>query len=187
MPADPDATSARRAPDFQQVKPDPSERIGPWLSASTLWGVGTVKWAPGTWGSLATLLFACALWWGGRRMGFFFGEWTTFAALAAVASLITLRAGAQAEARWGKDPSRVVSDEAAGMALTLALLPPTGGEDDLLRIVIAFVLFRAFDIVKPLGIRAIQKFRGGLGILLDDLAAALAAGGTGILLLHLLG
>jgi phosphatidylglycerophosphatase A len=69
------------------------------------------------------------------------------------------------------DHGGIVWDEIAGMYVTLLLAPPTIGG-----YILAFLLFRAFDIVKPWPIRDLDhRLGGGLGIMLDDLAAALYA------------
>jgi phosphatidylglycerophosphatase A len=78
------------------------------------------------------------------------------------------------------DPSEVVMDEFAGQALTflpIPLLLPrslSGGESFLLAL-FGFLLFRAFDILKPWPIRRLERLPGGLGILADDLAAGLGS------------
>ena len=174
------------------VNPDPGSgwnrsRSDAWLRACTMWGIGEARLAPGTWGSLAALLAGYGLSVAFRKAGWGEAEWTVYAALALLASLATLQAGRHAEEVWGKDPSRVVSDEAAGMWLTLLLLPPAGADPEWLRLSVAFILFRFFDIAKPFGIRSLQKIKGGLGILLDDLVAAIAAGGIGAAAYRLLG
>jgi len=72
---------------------------------------------------------------------------------------------------WGDDPSKVVVDELVGYLITLLFVPLTWTN-----IWIAFVLFRFFDILKPLGIRTIdQKVKGGLGVMLDDVLAGIYA------------
>jgi phosphatidylglycerophosphatase A len=71
---------------------------------------------------------------------------------------------------WGKDPSRVVIDEVAGMCISLLFIPVT-----LKYVIIALVLFRFFDIVKPLFIRKLEVFPGGWGIMLDDVLAGIYA------------
>lgn len=72
------------------------------------------------------------------------------------------------EAQWGKDSYRVVIDEVAGMCLSLLFIPIN--EKNLLT---GLILFRLFDIAKPLGIRKLEKVRGGWGVMLDDLLAGL--------------
>ncbi len=71
---------------------------------------------------------------------------------------------------WGKDPARVVIDEVAGMCISLLFVPVT-----IKYVVCALVLFRFFDIVKPLYIKKLEKFPGGLGIMLDDVLAGIYA------------
>ena len=68
---------------------------------------------------------------------------------------------------WGKDPRRVVIDEYACILLPLYFTP--------LRVVplaITFFLFRIIDIFKPPPLKSVEKVRGGWGIMLDDLLAA---------------
>jgi phosphatidylglycerophosphatase A len=67
---------------------------------------------------------------------------------------------------WGKDPSRVVIDEVAGMCVGLLFLPV-----QLKYTVCALILFRFFDIVKPLSIRKMELLPGGWGIMMDDVLA----------------
>lgn len=70
-----------------------------------------------------------------------------------------------------RDPSQVVFDEIIGMLVTMILLPAKSGW-----LVAGFFLFRFFDILKPYPIRNIEKrFNGGLGIMLDDVAAGIYA------------
>jgi phosphatidylglycerophosphatase A len=69
-----------------------------------------------------------------------------------------------------RDDQRIVIDEAAGIMVALFLLPKTT-----LYLALAFVLFRLFDIFKPLGIKKLQDLRGGWGVVADDVAAGLLA------------
>ena len=68
-----------------------------------------------------------------------------------------------------EDPGEVVIDEAAGLLLTLFLLPAKAVEKLFFRL--GFVLFRLFDILKPYPIRRLESLGGGSGIVLDDLLA----------------
>ncbi|MBA31758.1 MAG: phosphatidylglycerophosphatase A [Chloroflexi bacterium] len=65
-----------------------------------------------------------------------------------------------------KDPSKVVIDEWVGMWITLLFLPV-----NIVWFMIGFLVFRYLDIFKPFGIRKIERFSGGVGIMLDDVAA----------------
>ena len=71
----------------------------------------------------------------------------------------------------GGDRKEIVWDEIAGCWLALALAPP-----GLYWSIAAFLLFRILDIRKPWPIRPLESAGGGLGIMLDDVAAGLAAG-----------
>jgi len=68
---------------------------------------------------------------------------------------------------WGNDPKKVTIDEYASFLLPLYFTPKS-----FIPLLIAFVLFRFFDIVKPPPIRSLEKLPGGWGIMLDDLLAA---------------
>jgi phosphatidylglycerophosphatase A len=70
----------------------------------------------------------------------------------------------------GKDPGAIVIDEVAGMALSVLTLPLTPAV-----LLAGFLLFRLFDIVKPYPANALQRLRGGAGVMLDDLVAGFYA------------
>ncbi len=82
----------------------------------------------------------------------------------------------QLEPLWGKDPSRVVIDEVVGVWIALLWLPVSWPWW-----LAAFVLFRFFDIAKPLYIRRVERLPGGWGVMLDDVVA----GAYAMLLLNL--
>ena len=69
--------------------------------------------------------------------------------------------------QWGKDPSRVVVDEMVGV--WIALLAVSDG--NIYYALVALALFRLFDIFKPLGIRSMEKLKGGVGVMMDDVLA----------------
>ncbi|MBE7170732.1 MAG: phosphatidylglycerophosphatase A [Williamsia sp.] len=85
-------------------------------------------------------------------------------------SVVGVWSSSKMEAVWGKDSSKVVIDEVAGMSLTVLFVPPTAPY-----LITGFVLFRFFDIVKPLYLRRLEKIPGGWGVMLDDLGAGLFA------------
>jgi phosphatidylglycerophosphatase A len=74
----------------------------------------------------------------------------------------------KAERHWGVDSYRVVIDEVAGMCVSLLFVPVT-----VATVVTGFVLFRIFDIWKPLYIRKLESLPGGVGVMADDLLAGL--------------
>jgi phosphatidylglycerophosphatase A len=67
-----------------------------------------------------------------------------------------------------RDPGAIVIDEVAGLTLALLAVPRT-----LPVVVVAFLLFRIFDVVKTFPARAAERLPGGLGVVLDDLVAGL--------------
>jgi len=74
------------------------------------------------------------------------------------------------EAEWGEDSYRVVIDEVAGMCLTLCFVPVRWPY-----IAIGLLLFRFFDIAKPLGIRRMERLNSGWGVMMDDMLAGVYA------------
>ncbi|MCC6186766.1 MAG: phosphatidylglycerophosphatase A [Chitinophagaceae bacterium] len=90
--------------------------------------------------------------------------------LAIVITIVGVWVGNKVEADWGKDSSKVVIDEVAGMFVSL-LFVPIG----FWHVLIGLVLFRFFDIAKPLGIRKMEAFKGGWGVMLDDVLAGIYA------------
>ena len=70
-----------------------------------------------------------------------------------------------------KDDQRIVIDEIAGFQVTMLPVAITG-----LHLLVGFVLFRIFDILKPFPIGNLQKLPGGWGVVIDDVAAGIYAG-----------
>ena len=142
----------------------------------TTFGLGYLRPASGTWGSMPPVLLAALL------IAFGAGPaespWIYNGILAAVVvvfSLACIAMGDHAEARFlRKDPGNVVADETAGQALALLALPAAGvltGPRAAITLLVAFLAFRVMDILKPPPARGIQRAPGGWGILLDDLVA----------------
>lgn len=145
-----------------------SERAPPPLATmlATWFGSGRIRWAPGTWGSLAALPFAFAI-------QYLWGPWALLGAAVVVFLIGWWASDSYVHAAGRDDPSEVVIDEVAGQ--WLALLPaavatwwhwPLG-----------FVLFRVFDIVKPWPVgTADRRLKGGFGVMADDVIAGVYAG-----------
>jgi phosphatidylglycerophosphatase A len=139
------------------------------LACATLGPLGRRLPAPGTWGSAAGLVYFTVLFYPLGPLG--------YVLLCAVGLYLAVALCGEAEFRLGKkDPGEVILDEFAAMPLCFLgwtrLLPtlPVWG------IMLAgFALFRLFDITKPLGISRLQDLPGGWGVVIDDVAAALAA------------
>lgn len=126
-------------------------------------GTGLAPFAPGTFGSIpGVLLFWVTL---------PFGLYVQFGVAAAIILAGIWICGESARRIGVHDHGGIVWDEIAGMYLTLFFAPVS-----VLGWVLAFVFFRLMDIVKPWPIRDMDhRLEGGLGIMLDDLAAALYA------------
>lgn len=137
--------------------------------AVTFGGSGFSPVAPGTAGSAAATLVIVALAWSGHA------TWWLLVLLALAASVINVALGAWIERYFGrKDPGQVVIDECAGQWLTL--IPTTLWPAPWWAFLVGFVLFRVFDIAKPLGARRLEKFPRGWGVLLDDVLCGIYAG-----------
>ena len=79
-------------------------------------------------------------------------------------------AGRVERLRGEKDPGIIVIDEVAGMTLSVLVLPLTVPV-----LLVGFVLFRIFDVVKPFPAGRLQSLKGGVGVMIDDLFAGLYA------------
>ena len=135
--------------------------MSPALLVATVGGVGWLKPAPGTWGSLVVLPLALL----GPAWALALGLLVWAVGWVAVREVL---AGKPTE-----DPGWIVVDEAAGMLLALAGLPAGAGW---VGVGLAFLLFRAFDIVKPWPVSWADGLHGATGVMLDDiLAGAIAA------------
>jgi len=154
-------------------------------AAGTFLGAGLLKPGPGTYGSVA----AVVLWFGAARLWqpgpVALSVWTAAAAIAV--TLIGIPAAtivARESGRGGlgqKDPGHVVIDEVAGQLLALVPMPAEWRWAGL-----ALVLFRVFDIWKPGPVRRLEKLPGGMGIMMDDVAAGVLAGVAGWVVLLVL-
>jgi phosphatidylglycerophosphatase A len=133
------------------------------LFLATGCGCGNSPYAPGTVGSLAALPLG---WWLSHRAP---GYALAFAALFALIAIGVAHRAAALMQR--KDPGAVVIDEIAGV-----LVACLGLQLSLVGSLIAVGLFRVFDILKPFPVGWLdRRLKGGLGIVVDDLAAGLLA------------
>lgn len=142
------------------------------LPCATLGPLGQRLPAPGTWGSLAGLLYFTVA----------YARASVGAILVASVVLGYLAVGlcGEAEVRLReKDPGRVILDEFLAMPLCfLGWRGLAGGWPPWVVLAVGFGLFRFYDILKPLGISRLQRLPGGWGVMADDYAAALAACAT---------
>ena len=133
----------------------------PAMAVATVLGVGRLKPAPGTWGSLVVLPAALL----GPAWALALGLLVWALGWMAVRRVLADRPT--------EDPGWIVVDEAAGMLIALAGLPAGAGW---VGVSLAFLLFRAFDIVKPWPVSWADRQHGATGVMLDDiLAGAIAA------------
>ena len=146
--------------------------LGGWLA---VWfGAGLAPVAPGTAGSIAAVPAGMAILWAGGAWGWL---WLGLAAL------LLLPAGAWAAARHdrqtgGHDASEIVVDEVAGQWIAMMPVAPITVLGTVWwQLLLAFVLFRLFDIAKPWPVGWIDRqTAGGWGVMADDVAAGLYAG-----------
>lgn len=125
-------------------------------------GLGLMPFAPGTFGSL----LAIPLWWVTPQVW-----WIQLAVAVVIFTTGIWICGASARRIGVHDHGGIVWDEVVGMYLTLLAVPLEAAW-----ILAAFALFRLFDIWKPWPIRDLDhRLKGGLGIMLDDVIAALYA------------
>lgn len=141
----------------------------------TAGGLGLLRPASGSWGSLPPPLLAIGM------AALSLPGWQIDAALALLGVAFAIgcvRFGAAAESVYGKkDPGRVVADEVAGQSLALLLLPWPDGDLGRTALIagVGFLFFRVCDIAKPWPAHRLQRLAGGWGILVDDLVAGLYA------------
>jgi phosphatidylglycerophosphatase A len=146
----------------------PSEFLA--LTIATGLGSGYSPIAPGTAGSILGILLIILF----SRFNLLGGQRLLFYLIAvSIISLTGIWAASKAEIYFGrKDPPQVVIDEVVGQLLTFGLL---FRHPKIILLVLGFIFFRLFDIVKPYPIRKLEKVPLGFGIILDDLAAGFYA------------
>ena len=135
---------------------------------ATALGSGYSPFAPGTAGAIVGCI---ALWLFGKYN--IISTTTTplyFVGLIIGTTVLGIIATDKLEKDWGKDPSKVVIDEVIGMWITMMFVQFTW-----INVLIGFILFRFFDIAKPLGIRKLESLQGGIGVMADDMLAGIYA------------
>jgi phosphatidylglycerophosphatase A len=134
---------------------------------ATFFGAGRLHPGPGTWGSASALLLWAAL---AHAISPTYRA-PVVIALAILVTLVGIPAATQvARASGTKDPQFVVIDEVAGQLIALIAAPLTWKT-----FAAGFILFRAFDIIKPPPVRQLERLPEGTGIVLDDVAAGIYA------------
>ena len=153
-----------------------ARKLTPASFFASLFGVGFIPFAPGSFGTLLAAAVYLVL------PGFLFEGWgwAWFSAALLVLCGVSVWLSGKAEKTLGHDAPAIVIDEACGFFVTVLLLPRT-----LPVAIYAFVLFRAFDIAKPFPVNHSQRLPGGWGITVDDLLAGLYANILIRILLHI--
>ena len=127
--------------------------------------VGFLPKAPGTWGSLFALPLAYVLY----QLGI-----VPYAVAFLAITLLGIWSSKVYSERVGEeDPDEVVIDEVVGILAVFFFVKPTP-----LGLVLAFFLFRFFDILKPPPVNWLERFPHGFGIMLDDIGAGILTGLT---------
>ena len=121
-------------------------------------GIGYIKGG----GTLAATAY-CIIWFL-LPAGFSSGYWQVIITAAIIA--VGTWSSNNVDSIWGKDSSKVVIDEVAGMAITLLFV-----EQNIIFLLAGLFLFRFFDIVKPLGVKKMEKLPLGYGVMADDILA----------------
>lgn len=137
---------------------------------STLFFLGYFPFAPGTIGSLVvvSLLFYYR-----ERVAHFFTPqyvvafWLSYVAFVTICFLFTRNLK---EIFRSEDPKQVIIDECAGQLITFFLIPLSWRV-----LLLGFILFRFYDIVKPFPVHVFEDIEGGVGIMMDDVIAGVMA------------
>jgi phosphatidylglycerophosphatase A len=184
---DPTSDVANTTPSESSAAPDRSAGVPPAVAGAsrpraplwarliaTFFGIGRLRPGPGTWASAVTV----AIW---ATVAHELPPWLRIPVGITAAALITLvgipAATRVARASATKDPQFVVIDEVAGQLIALIAVPLAWKT-----FLAGFILFRAFDIVKPPPVRQLERLPEGTGIVLDDVVAGIFA----LVVMHLL-
>lgn len=132
------------------------------LVLSSWFGTGLMPFAPGTFGTLASLPVVMA----SRHLGSLYAAIFLFLFIL----LAVWASGLSRDLMGCDDPAEVVIDEVVGFLVSLFLVPYSWRT-----FAMAFVFFRVFDIWKPFPIKRLERLGGGVGIVLDDLMAGVYA------------
>jgi len=125
-------------------------------------GLGYSPIAPGTMGSIGAMVPAILI------LNYAPYPNLLFGCLVMIFTFLGIIGSNKLQNLWGKDPSRIVVDEMVGMWISLMWV-----RWGWIHFLTAFILFRFFDIVKPLGIRKTEQLPRGLGVMADDVLAGI--------------
>ena len=157
--------------------PEKFEKLAVWIA--TIGGLGKIRWAPGTWGSLVGLIIGTMtvhvlelpqpqL----VHVGFWWLWLSLLSPLVLTFILCAIICGAAERTLSVHDAPAIILDEAWAMTF-IVILNPWAVSSWLWLLFIAFLLFRFFEIVKPPPLKRLERLAGGWGIMADDLGAAI--------------
>ncbi|MBW6513970.1 MAG: phosphatidylglycerophosphatase A [Candidatus Syntrophosphaera sp.] len=144
----------------------PEKKMTPATFLASVFGVGFIPFAPGTFGTLVAVGIYLLL----PEAVVGMAGWHFFLPGLILLTAISIWLSGLAEPKLGHDAPQIVIDEVCGYFLAVFMLPRS-----LLLAVYAFVLFRAFDIAKPFPVNISQRLPKGWGVVVDDLVAGLYA------------
>lgn len=139
------------------------------IGVATVFGSGYSPFAPGTAGSVIGVLmwWAASLFFPAYAVAF---DWKIQLMLIVGSLAKGYLACAKLDAHWGHDNQKIVIDEVFGVFITLFFVPVTW-----INLLLGLILFRVFDIWKPLGIRQIDNWEHPMAVMLDDGLAGIYA------------
>ena len=158
----------------------PSRSLFYWVrkAGASLLFIGYFPFAPGT---IGAAFGAAGIWYVHARWGDFLTPerlvlyWGALFLLVMLSIILTSKGK---ETFGVDDPPQVIFDEVVGQAVTFFMVPIT-----LPTLIVGFLLFRFFDIVKPFPIHSMQELEGGVGVTMDDVIAGVFANITLMLIL----
>jgi phosphatidylglycerophosphatase A len=136
------------------------------IAVATAGGAGFAPKAPGTAGSAVGVAIYLAMMAAGAASYYLHAIIFFF--------IIGIWASSRVEHLWGHDAQRIVIDEVVGQMITFGMAA-RGDSFSAFYVVLGFALFRLFDIVKPFPIRHLERLKGGLGVVMDDVGAGFFA------------
>ncbi len=142
---------------------------------STLFGVGYIPFAPGTFGTAVTAIGYYLFM---RRYSFEIPDYLLniyILITAAILFILGVISSSEAEKSLGHDSGKIVIDEVVGYLISIIFLPSVVVGRLWLVVIYSFVLFRVFDIGKPWPISKSQSLKSGWGIMIDDVIAGIFA------------
>ncbi len=135
------------------------------VAIATAGGAGFAPKAPGTMGSLVGVgLFGLITY-----SGWYSIYWPLLAAILAAG----VWSAGHVERIYGHDASKIVIDEVIGQMITIGFVRSSGTSAIAIDVILGFLLFRFFDILKPFPLRRLERLPGGLGVVADDVGAGI--------------